>query len=35
MSPSTAIACALLLRKIIRDITSAQNTELNVRQVFE
>lgn len=29
------IACALLLRKIIRDITSAQNTELNVRQVFE
>ena len=29
------IACALLLRNIIRDITSAQNTELNVRQVFE
>ena len=29
------IACAFLLRTIIREITAAQNTEVNMRAVFE
>ena len=29
------IACAFLLRTIIREITAAQNTEMNMRAVFE